>query len=135
MRSDGIDDDIAYVSISINLGTDDVVVMGNIDIQLAESNSELLLLASTSYGESSERLNNADEMSAISSAIMNNSAVQGFTSISQTIDGFALAAGDGNARVTQFNESAPSDRNGTPMQSAIAGAINAILGGEDLSNG
>ena len=57
------------------------------------------------------------------------------TFIIPSINGFALAASDGNARTKQFNNTNSDDRNGTFMQTAIAGAINALTGGTDYSNG
>ncbi len=75
-------------------------------------------------------------MAGISNAIVNNMELRGEdATLQSTIKGFALAATDGNERTTAFNESDPQQRNGTAMQSAIAGAINAVTGGQDYSNG
>ncbi|WP_320055152.1 RHS repeat-associated core domain-containing protein [Neolewinella lacunae] len=135
IKSDGVDDDKAYVEVMLTTaGESGISVFHTGFVEIAEGNTTLLNLASTSYGESSERLNDADEMSAISSAIVNNSMASG-DDIPTTIDGFAFAASDGNARVAEFNSTSSSGRNGTSMQDAIAGAINALSGGEDLSNG
>ncbi len=138
LGNDGIDDNKAYVVSTAQ----SIPVEGSLEgvetlkvTELPVSNSELLLLASTSYGESST-VNNNNEMSAISSAIMNNKSERGDSAtITSTIDGFAFAATDGNARATEFNNSSASDKNGTSMQDAIGGAINAVTGGKDLSNG
>ncbi len=136
IRSDGINDNKAYVETTLTTTSEIGINFSYTGVvELAESNSDLMLLAAVSYGESSERLNDANEMSAISSAIMNNSEARGFASIPETIAGFALAATDGNARVAEFNSTNAVDRNGTAMQSAVAGALNAVTGGEDLSNG
>ena len=127
--SDGIDDDMALV-----VSTDDNCNYTDVT-ELDITNTELVLLASTSYGESSTA-NNATEMSAISSAIVNNQTARGDNAtITSTIDGFAFAATDGNARATEFNDASAYERNGTSMQSAVAGAINAATGGTDHSNG
>ncbi len=98
-------------------------------------NGDLTLLASTAYGESSEQ-NVADEVYGISNAIVNNMDARGKDATLQgTINGFAFAATDGNDRTNQFNNTSATDRNGTFMQMAIGGAINALSGGCDYSNG
>jgi len=67
---------------------------------------------------------------------MNNKEARGDNAtISSTIKGFAFAATDGNKRTTALNESSSGERNGTFMQTAIGGAINAVTGGPDISNG
>jgi RHS repeat-associated protein len=130
MYNDGIDDDKAYVVSSSGS------FQGQVNVtELSVSNSELLQLASVSYGESST-VNNSTEMAAISNTIINNMNARGNgATISSTIDGFALAATDGNARVSEFNNATSSQKNGTSKQSALAGAINAVTGGQDYSNG
>jgi hypothetical protein len=46
-------------------------------------------------------------MAAISNAIVNNQETRPEgTTLTQTIDGFALSATDGNARATEFNNTA-----------------------------
>ncbi len=113
LGSDGINDNKAYLleMVPINLGV---------------SNSELLKLASVSYGESGIT-NNQQEVYGISNAIINNrDSHRGAESISATIKGFALAGEDGNERTQQFNDATSEGRNGTFMQTAIAGAINAV---------
>lgn len=140
LGSDGIDDDKAYV---VNSTSELLSGTGaSLDMytsfgvtELSVSNSELLLLASTAYGESSTA-NVSSEVYAISSAIINNKNVSGGdATISSTIDGFAFAATDGNPRTTGFNDASSEERNGTFMQTSIGGAINAVNGGTDLSNG
>jgi RHS repeat-associated protein len=124
LGSDGIKDDKAYL-------------LEMVAIQLGVSNSELLKLASVSYGESGVT-NNQQEVYGISNAIVNNRDVhRGAESITATITGFALAGQDGNERVSQFNNTSSEDRNGTFMQTAIGGAINAVapFGRVDNTNG
>jgi|WetSurMetagenome_2_1015567.scaffolds.fasta_scaffold48213_2 RHS repeat-associated protein len=97
-------------------------------------NGDLTLLASTAYGESSTQ-NNSDEVYGISNAIVNNMDLKKNGTMQGTINGFALAATDGNKRTSQFNNTSETDRNGTFMQTALGGAINALSGGKDYSNG
>ncbi len=139
LGNDGIDDDKAYVVTTNQTTPVDGALQGGPTsttvTELSVSNSELLLLASTAYGESSVA-NNSSEVSAIASAIINNKNTRGSNAtVTSTIDGFAFAATDGNARATEFNSTSAEGRNGTFMQDAVGGAINAVNGGEDLSNG
>jgi hypothetical protein len=133
LYSDGKKDDKAYVVESVP--SNDGGASNTKTTELSISNSELLKLGGTAYGESSAA-NNTTEVFAIANAIVNNmnERVEGAT-ISSTIKGFALAATDGNPRTSQFNNADAKSRNGTFMQAGIAGAINAITGGKDYSNG
>jgi RHS repeat-associated protein len=97
-------------------------------------NGDLMLLASTAYGESSEK-NVSNEVYGIASAIVNNMDLRKNGTIQGTIKGFAFAATDGNKRTNKFNNTSEGGRNGTFMQTAIGGAINALSGGIDYSNG
>jgi hypothetical protein len=130
LYNDEIDDDKAYIVSSTG------PFMGQTMVEeLPVRNSELITLASVSYGESSTA-DNSIEMAAISNTIVNNKNERGSeATIESTIDGFALAGSDGNARVKEFNEASSKGRNGTAMQDAIGGAINAVTGGQDYSNG
>jgi len=130
LYNDGENDDLAYV----------VSASGPFDGQtqndlLPVKNSELLQVAAVSYGEASIS-DNPTEMAAISNTIVNSKNLRGENAtINSTIKGFALAATDGNDRTKAFNKSTPEGRNGTAKQDAIAGAINAVTGGQDYSNG
>ncbi|NHN28180.1 RHS repeat-associated core domain-containing protein, partial [Flavobacterium jejuense] len=135
IRNDGVTDDKAYVVIQPPYVDDNGNYADPVNVELSVKNSELLLLASTSYGESS-LANNKTEMYAISNAIVNNQSARGNgVTIAETISGYAFAASDGNPRTAEFNSTSPSARNGTSMQDAIGGAINAVNGGHDYSNG
>lgn len=93
-------------------------------------------MASASYGEGSSS-NNREELFGISSAIVNNNNLRGSdASLSKTILKIANAASDGNERFGDFNTLSAVERNENPgMTTAIAGAINALTGGTDYSNG
>jgi RHS repeat-associated protein len=121
--SDGKNDNKAYV-------------INHVPVELKVSNSELLKLAAVSYGESSTA-NVREETMAISNAIVNNMEERGSNAtISSTIKGFALAGSDGNERTAEFNNASAEERNGTFMQTAVEGAINAVVPwGQDYSNG
>jgi RHS repeat-associated protein len=134
LASDGKNDDKAYVVSTASSGGHSGVPVPNIQ-ELTVSNSELLSLAATSYGESGVQ-NNTSEVNGIASAIVNNQGARGEgATIEGTIAGFALAAEDGNARHAQFNKTSSAGRNGTFMEEAIGAAINATNGGTDYSNG
>lgn len=124
MYSDGKNDNKAYV----------VTMAGPSELKI--SNSDLLKMAGVSYGESSTA-NVPEEVYAISNAIVNNMHEKGKNAtISSTIRGFALADSDGNARKKEFKNTSAEGRNGTFMQTAVAGAINAVVPwGKDFSNG
>ncbi len=136
LYSDGKKDNKAYVVDNVNECTPKGSETTQVTTELSVSNSELLKLAGTSYGESSTS-NVKEETYAISNAIINNKNARGENAtISSTIKGFALAASDGNERTTQFNNTNAEGKNGTFMQTAIGGAINAVSpGGQDYSNG
>lgn len=137
LGTDGKDDDKAYVAKEGSYTKQDngysIKKSGIKD--LGVGNSELMKLASTSYGESGTS-NVKEEVYGIASAIMNNKEATGDdATISSTISGFAFAATDGNLRTTEFNNTSRDGRNDTFMQTAIGGAINAVSGGKDYSNG
>lgn len=140
--NDGKDDNKAYVAgkgaiikSSTSNGVTTTLLNHSKVTELGVSNTELMQLASTSYGESGTS-NVKAEVFGIASAIMNNMEARGSNAtISSTINGFAFAATDGNSRTGQFNSTSEVGRNGTFMQTAIAGAINAVTGGPDISNG
>ncbi|MBX7151964.1 RHS repeat-associated core domain-containing protein [bacterium] len=121
--NDGVDDDKVWM------------IAGTEAIEMSVSHTELMLLAATSYGESSTA-NVSKEVYSIASAIINNMSARGSSAtITSTIDGFAFAASDGNPRVQEFNGTSMENRNGKFMQTAVAGALNAVNGGVDYSNG
>ncbi len=137
LGTDHIEDDRAYVAKdgSYTKQGDGYAIKKSGITELEVGNNELMQLASTSYGESGDS-NVKKEVYGIASAIMNNKEARGDdATISSTIKGFAFAATDGNPRTTQFNNSSNGERNGTFMQTAIGGAINAVQGGVDYSNG
>ena len=137
LGNDHVDDNKAYVASEGSYTKNDTgySIQKSGITDLGVSNSELMQLASTSYGESSTS-NVKKEVYGIASAIMNNKESRGSdATISSTIAGFAFAASDGNERTTEFNSTGGSGKNGTFMQTAIAGAINAVTGGVDYSNG
>lgn len=135
LKNDGKDDNKAYVVDNITECTPNGAKTTQVATELSVSNSELTKLAATSYGESSTS-NVKEEVFGIASAIINNKEARGGNAtISSTISGFALAASDGNERTAEFNNTTAENRNGSFMQTAVAGAINAVNGGQDYSNG
>ncbi len=133
--NDGIDDDKAYVITGKTITKDEInyAVFEELNI----SNSELVRLAATSYGEGS-LANNYKEMAGISSVIVRqanarNVSLLNLLSSSST---YAYAASDGNKRFKKLSDASASDRNGNNgMRLAMKGAINAATGGTDYSNG
>lgn len=56
--------------------------------------------------------------------------------MTNTINAIANAASDGNARFTAYTNASLGDRNNSSaMTTANAAAINALIGGQDFSNG
>lgn len=111
LGTDGKDDDKAYVAKDGSYTKQDngYSIKKSGITELGVGNSELMQLASTSYGESGTS-NVKEEVYGIASAIMNNKeAAGGDATISSTINGFAFAATDGNQRTTQFNNTSSGD--------------------------
>jgi RHS repeat-associated protein len=94
--------------------------------QLNITHDDFIKTASTVYGESSfpyykagsEELKN--EMSAIASVHHNHPKMKAF--------------GINSEGAVDFRNTSPEDRNGTKMQYAVAGVINSLTGGKDISN-
>lgn len=100
------------------------------------THEEFQLLAATAYGESGTS-NNYKEIYGIASAIINNNEARGEnSSLSKTILSIAYAASDGNARYGAYSNTSIEGRGkNAGMRKANAGAINALIGGIDFSNG
>ncbi len=92
--------------------------------------SEFVKFAAIAYGESSvgNGVQNKEEVFAIANTMSNYKKLTGKNSK-------AYAATDGNEKFKDFNKATDENRNGTFMQTAIAGSINALNGGKDYSNG
>ncbi|MBC7384072.1 MAG: hypothetical protein H7296_13990 [Bacteroidia bacterium] len=92
--------------------------------------SEFVKFAAIAYGESSvgNGVQNKEEVFAIANTMSNYKKLTGKNSK-------AYAATDGNEKFKDFNKATDEKRNGTFMQTAIAGSINALNGGKDYSNG
>jgi hypothetical protein len=103
-------------------------------VELSIDHDAFQLMSATVYGESSIQ-NNQKEMFGIASTIVNHNGKSG-KSITLTIKEFAYAATDGNARFSLFESTSIVGRNNdVGMRTATAGAVNALIGGIDFSNG
>jgi len=92
--------------------------------------SEFVKFAAIAYAESSvgNGVENKEEVYAIANTMNNFKTLTGKNSK-------AFASTDGNAMFKAFNKASDEKKNGTFMQTAIAGSINALSGGKDYSNG
>jgi RHS repeat-associated protein len=93
--------------------------------------SEFIDMAAIAYGESS---GNREETFAFSNVIKNN-MTDGKTETEATKGNFSYAKSNNTDEYSSFADATHVSRNGTSMQTAIAGAINALTGGNDYSNG
>jgi RHS repeat-associated protein len=92
---------------------------------------EFIDIAAIAHGESS---GNREETFAFANAIVNNMA-DGKSETEVTKGGFSYAKKDNITKYSNLTDASHEGRNGTDMQTAIAGAINALTGGKDYSNG
>lgn len=137
LGGDGINDDKAYTADAVITNNEGVVTGATNSKELSVSNSELVQLAATSYGEGSAN-NNEKEMSGISSVIARQADARGeaISDLLSSSNTYAFAASDGNKRFGNFKEATASGRNDNKgMKLALKGAINALTGGTDYSNG
>ncbi|MCA9732067.1 hypothetical protein KC799_08050 [candidate division KSB1 bacterium] len=110
--------------------------------QLPVNHNELQLLAASVFGEADQTGVVREESFGIASAIVNNYNARladprgADVTFAGTILTIANAATDGNIRFGLFQANTPADRNeNLGMTTAMAGAINAVSGGVDYSNG
>jgi hypothetical protein len=108
----------------------------NVTAETGLTHDELQLLAGAAYGESGTD-NVKEELYGIASAIVNHNNARGDgASLTGTINDIAFAATDGNARFSSFEGASLKERNSDAgMRTAVGGAINAVRGGTDYSNG
>jgi len=117
----------AGLSIGLSIGYD-----------LGIDHSDFQTLSATAYAESSvgNGIEIKEEVFALSNAIINFKKASGNTEgMGEFLDDFALASSDGNPQFDKFLNTSAENRNGTFMQTAAAGALNALSGGKDYSNG
>lgn len=100
--------------------------------QLPISNSELVDMAAIAFGESS---GDYFETFAFCNAIKNQMDALGLTEAEATSGNYSYAKSNNTPPYSVLATASPQTRNGTSMQIAIAGAINAMSGGRDYSNG
>jgi hypothetical protein len=152
LGNDGINDDKAYLvtnSIGLAKGKLSTINKGPLShfsplesskfqydvIELNVRNSDLLYVAATSYGEANSAQRIHQEMWAISNTIKNNMAERGDDDATSVCNQIAYATDGTNESFNNFRAASANDRNGTFMQSAVYGALNAFVGTTDYSNG
>lgn len=92
---------------------------------------ELVDMAAIAYAESS---GNHDETFAFSNVVANNMG-DNLSEAQATSGNFSYEKSNNTSRYSGFKKTSDEKRNGTKMQEAMAGAINAVTGGKDYSNG
>lgn len=115
-----------YTADKIDLKTQEVTNGKPLNI----SHSEFIKFAGIAYAESSvgNGVEIKEEVYAIANTMNNFKTVTGKNSV-------AYAATDGNAMFDSFAKKPDIEKNGTFMQEAVFGAINALSGGKDYSFG
>jgi hypothetical protein len=146
--NDGIDDDRVYVTTKEtinnakaqmtegmldNLGAAAEIIESSSTTLLGISHSELIDMAAIAYGESS---GSRDETFAFSNVIKNNMDYNHETETEATDGNFSYEKSHNTTRYSGLKNATPAARNRSArMKEAIAGAINAMNGGRDYSNG
>lgn len=100
--------------------------------------AETRQLAAIAYGESST-LDDRDEMFGVASVLVRQRDARGYKNIASFAANeptFAFAASDGSERYAALMEASEKEIGRHPgMKTAVDAAVNALSGGEDMSNG
>jgi len=134
LGSDGINDDKAYIANSVTKNQQGNVTTASNSIKLPITNSELLLVSATIYGEAGEKNDDWQEKFAIGNAIANYQEKSGL-SLEKTINTISYAASKSSPTFEEFGNSDPLSRNENEgMKTSIAAGINSVMGWKDYSN-
>jgi len=132
IRNDGINDHKVYV---VDYKTECVKACPQVNEISTEikgiTKEELVDMAAIAYAESS---GNKEETFAISNVTKNNMDYSNQSETGVTSGNYSYEKSKNTKRYSNFKNTSDLNRNGTLMQDAMAGSINAMTGGKDYSN-